>query len=411
MRGRKTRTLSAMSKVSRRGVFGYAGAAGIAGAAGVVAGRATAPHSPDPGTDGGVIGQTYSPYGAHQAGIFTPKTQVSELVAFDLLPQTDKAALGRLLRAWTGDVVALTEGRPAAGDFAPDMAQPGVSLTALVGLGPRVFELDGLQAKRPAGFQEIPPMQHDALDQRWTGGDLLVWVSADDATSVAHAVRRFVTDAAPFATRRWAQRGSWRSVDATGAAVTGRNLFGQVDGSANPTGDSISAAVVSTDEWLTGGTQLVVRRIEMDLVGWDEAVRDRQEASVGRRLDTGAPLTGGGERDDVDLGATQDGAPVIALDAHSRRSHPSQNNGRRMLRRGLNYTHDDWVDGTAVETSGLIFCAFQADIADQFIPVQRMLDQGDALNEWTMAIGSAVFVIPPGFQEGGWIGEGLFTGE
>ncbi|MDO5678514.1 MAG: Dyp-type peroxidase, partial [Propionibacteriaceae bacterium] len=401
-----------MSKVSRRGVFGYAGAAGVAGAAGLVAGRASASMGgadKDQRIAGGVIAQTYSPYGEFQTGIFTPKTQVGELVAFDLLPQTDKAALGRLLRAWTGDVVALTEGRAAPADFAPDMAQPGVSFTALVGFGPGIFELEGLQAKRPAGFQEIPPMDHDKLEQRWSGGDLLVWVSADDATTVAHATRRFITDAAPFATRRWSQRGFWRSVDATGAAVTGRNLFGQIDGSGNPRDELLTEAVVSQDDWLTGGTQLVVRRIEMDLVGWDEAVRDRQEASTGRRLDNGAPLSGGEELDDLDLEAKDsDVELVIALDAHSRRSHPSHNSGRRMLRRGLNYTHDEWKDGASVETSGLIFTAFQANIADQFIPVQQMLDQGDALNEWTTAIGSAGFAIPPGFQEGGWIGEGLF---
>lgn len=401
-----------MSKLSRRGVLGYAGVAGVAGAAGVVAGRASASTGDDeaPGIDGGVIGQTYSPYGEHQMGIFTPKTQAAELVAFDLLPQTDKAALGRLLRVWTGDIVALTEGRAAPGDFAPDLPAPGNSFTALVGLGPAVFRLEGLESKRPAGFQEIPPMQHDRLEQRWSGGDLLVWISADDATSVAHAARRFTTDAAPFATRRWSQRGSWRAVDATGRAVTGRNLFGQVDGSANPQGELLTEAVVSTDDWLTGGTQLAVRRIEMDLTGWDEAVRDRQEASVGRRLDNGAPLTGGGEFDELDFEATDaDGELVIPMDAHSRRSHPSFNSGRRMLRRGLNYTFDEWVDGESVGSTGLIFCAFQADIASQFIPVQRMLDQSDALNEWTTAIGSAVFVIPPGFQEGGWVGEGLFT--
>ncbi|WP_040283007.1 Dyp-type peroxidase [Tessaracoccus massiliensis] len=401
-----------MCQVSRRSVFGAAGALGVAGAAGIAAGRITAPETVagTPRTDDGVIGRTYSPYGEHQAGIFTPKTQVSDLVAFDLLPQTDKAALGRLLRTWTGDVVALTEGRPAAGDFAPDMAQPGVSFTALIGFGSGVFELDGLQAKRPAGFQEIPPMEHDKLDERWNGGDLLVWVSADDATSVSHAVRRFVTDAAPFATRRWTQRGFWRSVDQSGTPVTGRNLFGQIDGSANPRDDVLMDTVISHDDWLSGGTQLVVRRIEMDLAGWDEAVRDRQEASVGRRLSDGAPLTGGDELDDIDLEAESDGEPIIALDAHARRSHPDHNSGRRMMRRGLNYTHDEWIDGEPVETSGLLFCAFQANIADQFIPVQRMLDQGDALNEWTTAIGSAVFAIPPGFQEGGWIGEGLFAG-
>lgn len=78
-----------------------------------------------------------------------------------------------------------------------------------------------------------------------------------------------------------------------------------------------------------------------------------------------------------------------------------------MLRRSINYTHEEWVDGEPRSTAGLIFCALQASIANQFIPVQRTLDELDALNEWTTAIGSAVFAIPPGIQQGGWIGEGL----
>lgn len=130
---------------------------------------------------------------------------------------------------------------------------------------------------------------------------------------------------------------------------------------------------------------------------------------MGRNLSDGAPLTGGAEKDDLDLAATADGAPVIALNAHARLAHPSQNRDRRMLRRGLNYTHETVVDGVATETTGLIFCAFQANIAEQFIPVQRSLDQADALNEWTTAIGSAVFVIPPGFAEGGFVGETLLA--
>lgn len=395
--------------VSRRGLFGYASAAGIGGAAGVIAGRASGGAAGDEATPANeVLGQTYSAFGEHQAGIFTPKTQFGELVAFDLLPDTDASALGRLLRAWSGDIAALMAGRAAPGDFAPDLAQANVSLTALVGLGPAVFELEGLRAKRPAGFQDIPAMEHDRLESRWSGGDLLLWVCADDQTSIAHAVRRLATDAAPFATRRWLQRGYWRPLDAEGNAVTGRNLFGQVDGSANPTGELRDATVLSDDGWLTGGTQLVVRRIEMNLTTWDEATRDRQEASVGRRLDTGAPLSGGEEHDDVDLTAMHDGVPVIALDAHARVAHPTQNSERRMLRRGLNYSHEEWAEGAQVESSGLIFTAFQANIAEQFIPVQRKLDQDDALNEWTTAIGSAVFVIPPGFQEGGFLGEGLF---
>lgn len=395
-------------------MFGYATAAGIAGAAGVVAGRASNASAGNEQLEtprSGAVGQTYSPYGEHQAGIFTGKPAVGELVAFDLLPSTNKAALGRLMRVWSPTIAALTEGRATPGDAAPDMAQAGVSLTALIGLGPAVFDLPGLEAKRPAGFQEIPPMEHDKLESRWSGGDLLAWVSADDATTVSYAIRRLTIDAAPFATPRWRQRGNWRPVDAQGNSITGRNLFGQVDGSHNPTGDDLLAAVVSNDDWLAGGTQLVVRRIEMLMATWDEVNRTEQEASIGRDLATGAPLTGGAELDDVDLGATTgDGDPVIALDAHARVSHPTQNNGRKMLRRGLNYTHTDWVDGAAVDTSGLIFSAFQASIADQFIPVQRKLDQSDALNEWTTAIGSAVFAIPPGFTEDGYLAQGLLEG-
>ena len=67
-------------------------------------------------------------------------------------------------------------------------------------------------------------MDHDQLQSRWSGGDLLVWVSADDATSVSYAVRRLVADAAPFAKRRWSQPGNWRPVDASGAAI--RNTDG-----------------------------------------------------------------------------------------------------------------------------------------------------------------------------------------
>ena len=392
--------------VTRRGVFGYAGAATLGGAAGVVAGRATRGSAEGPAASS-VSGQTYPAHGVHQSGILTPQAAVGHLTAFDLLPQTDRAALGRLMRVWSADIAALMAGRPAPGDSAPDLAQAGASLSILVGLGPRVFDLDGLNPQRPGGFQEIPPMEHDQLQQRWSGGDLLVWISADDATTAAHAARRLTADAGPFATTRWVQSGSWRPVDAEGNAVTGRNLFGQVDGTANPTDDALTAAVFSEDGWLSGGTQLVIRRIEMHLDAWDDATRDRQEQSVGRRLDTGAPLTGGAEHDALDLGAMADGVPVIAADAHARRAHPSQNSGRTMLRRGLNYTHAEWADGAPVSTAGLIFGAFQANIAEQYIPVQRMLDHGDALNEWTTAIGSAVFAIPPGFGPDSYLAQGL----
>lgn len=344
-------------------------------------------------------GRSYSPYGEHQPGITTPTPAAAQLIAFDLKDDVDKAALGRLMRVWSTDIAALMEGRPAAGDTLPDMAQANVSMTVLVGLGPRVFELDGLRDKMPAGFQEIPPMQHDKLDEQYTGGDLLLWISAADFTSIAYAARRLTHDAQPWATKRWVQQGSWRGLGPDGEAITGRNLFGQIDGSANPTGQLLDETLWSDDGWHAGGTQLVIRRIEMDLPEWDRLIRHEQEMSIGRALDTGAPLTGGEEHSQPDFEATEEGRLVIAEDAHVRLSHPDNNRGRRMFRRGLNYDDGDSV--------GLLFCAFQKDISKQFIPIQRMLDDFDALNEWTTAVGSAVFVIPPGMREGGYLAQGL----
>ncbi|RRD46582.1 Dyp-type peroxidase [Tessaracoccus sp. OH4464_COT-324] len=387
-----------MSRMSRRGVLS-AGAGAITGLG--LAGGMWLTGAPPGEPTSSSQGQTYSPFGEHQSGIVTPTPASAELVALDLKPEVDKAALGRLLRVWSTDIAALMRGVPAPGDTMRDLAQPGTSLTVVVGLGPRVFTLDGLQDKLPAGLLAVPPMKHDRLTDEYSGGDLLLWASADDFTTVAYALRRLVSDAAAWANPRWRQRGFWRGVDGAGQPVTGRNLFGQVDGTANPTGETARETIWATDGWLAGGTQLVVRRIAMNLDEWEKLTRNQMERALGRDLAHGAPLSGGTEFSPMDFSATDDdGQPAIPLDAHARLAHPENNRGRRMHRRGLNYS-----DHTG---SGLIFNAFQADITKQFVPVQRTLDDSDALNEWTTAVGSAVFAIPPGMREGGFLGEGLF---
>ena len=383
--------------VSRRGLIGAG--AGVAASAGLAASMVLAKPSDDESSSFAAE-RSYSPHGKHQPGITTPTPAAAQLIALDLKPDVDKEAFGRFMRVWSADISALMEGRPVAGDTLRDMAQAGVSMTVLVGFGPKVFEIKGLEDKLPIGFQEIPPMNHDELTDEYSGGDLLVWISADDFTSVAYAARRLTHDASPWATKRWTQQGSWRGIDSEGARVTGRNLFGQVDGTANPKGEELDATLWSDDGWLTGGTQLVIRRIEMDLVEWDRLTRNQQEQSMGRDLESGAPLTGGEEHDEMDFEALrEDGEPVIPMDAHARLAHPSQNRGRQIFRRSLNYDTGESV--------GLIFCSFQKDISKQFIPIQRSLDDFDQLNEWTTAIGSAVFVIPPGMAEGGYIAQNI----
>lgn len=80
---------------------------------------------------------------------------------------------------------------------------------------------------------------------------------------------------------------------------------------------------------------------------------------------------------------------------------------QRIFRRAYNY---DIPPGNGSESdSGLIFVSFQADVDTQFTPLQKRLDELDLLNEWTVPIGSAVFAIPPGCAEGGYIGDTLLN--
>jgi len=349
------------------------------------------------------VSRLIDPYGEHQPGIAAAPPRHAELVALKLLPGTDKAALGRLMRLWSNDIVALANGRPAPGDTVPELAVANVALTTTVGLGERVFELTG---RRPAGLDDLPVMKHDRLDPAWSGGDLLVMVGADDAVSVVHAVRRLVADAKPFATPLWRQTGFWNGTGSDGQPVTGRNLLGQVDGTGNPAVGTpeFDNTVWSSDGWFHGGTTLVVRRIRMNLDAWDELTRSERERAVGRNLSNGAPLTGAAEHDELDLEARDaDGRLVIAENAHARLSHHSENDGRRIFRKGLNYVQDNGPN----RESGLIFLSHQADVAGQFLPLLARLDAADALNEWTTTIGSAVFALPPGFTAGGWLAQKL----
>lgn len=395
--------------IGRRGFLGYLGSAAAGAAVGAGAGVA-ASRTAEPVTEVLEVGlgATHSPWGEHQPGVAAHPGAVTELVALDLVDDLQRSGdaerLARLMRVWTGDVEAYTRGRGAPGDTAPWLASERADLTVTVGFGPRLFE-GAWKLPRPVGFERVPAMKHDDLDEAWSGGDLLLVVSGREGTTVGHVVRRLVADAAPFARQRWRQTGSWNPYDPQGKPVTGRNLFGQVDGSANPRPgtDLFDRTVWIGDGPWAGGTTVVVRRIRMDLTTWDTLTRSEQEGSVGRRLEDGAPLTGGGEFDDLQLGAKDGDRYVINPQAHARRSHPSSNGGRRIFRKGANY---EVSQGGRTE-AGLLFISYQANLADQFTPIQQTLDEGDELNEWTTAIGSAEFAVLPGFAEGDWLGRGV----
>ena len=82
--------------------------------------------------------------------------------------------------------------------------------------------------------------------------------------------------------------------------------------------------------------------------------------------------------------------------AHVRLAHPDSNGGARILRRGYSFT--DGTDGLGRLDAGLFFLAYQRDVRDGFVPLQRNLARNDALNEYIQHVGSAVFAVPPGVR-------------
>ena len=91
------------------------------------------------------------------------------------------------------------------------------------------------------------------------------------------------------------------------------------------------------------------------------------------------------------------GTPLIDVDAHVRLVVPDHLGGIKILRRGYNFT--DGSDGFGHLDAGLFFIAFVRSPATQFIPMLAQMS-GDALNEYIIHTGTAVFACPPGLREG-----------
>lgn len=387
--------------VSRR-AFLAGGAALVGVAAGAaVTGTAAAANRPP----GDATGRAVVPFhGARQAGVGTPPQAFATLIALDLTGRVDHDGLVRLLRIWTDDAARLTQGRPGLGDSEPELAAVPASLTVTVGFGPEVFRVAGRPDARPRWLAALPRFAVDDLRPEWTGGDLLLQICADDPVTLAHSARVLVRQASTFASVRWVQQGFRNAPGAIAPGTTMRNLFGQVDETRNLVPGRDDTLIWHDDGPLAGGTGMVVRRIAMDLDGWDELDRPAREQAMGRRLSDGSPLTGRAERDEPDLDAIgPDGLTVIPLFAHVRRAR-TDDPRQRFLRRSYTYG-----DGTGSD-AGLVFIAYQADVTAQFVPVQRRLAELDLMNRWTTPIGSAVFALPGGVAPGEYVGQRLLEG-
>jgi len=394
--------------ISRRALLGAGGAFGLGAAAGAVAGTRE-------GTSDGRVARVEraAPFhGAHQAGIVGRQPAHLTFLAFDLRPGPAAAVrdrLRRLLRRWTSAGAALTVGDPVDGqDLAAGLGPAGLTLT--VGLGAAALHKAGLGNDVPAALAALPAFAGDALDPARCGGDVGVQVCAEDPVVAAAAARAVTRLAGPAATVRWVQHGFLRSAAAADDPdATPRNLMGQLDGTGNPrpADRGFAAAVWATGPaWLRGGGYLVCRRIRMLLDEWEQLPIDTQQRVIGRRKDTGAPLSGGSERTPLDLTALDaTGQLAIPTTAHARLAHPSSNHGAAMLRRGFSY--DDGYDRSGRPDTGLFFQAFQADPRTGFVPVQQTLAAADTLRAFLRHESSALFAVLPGVPRGGHLGDTL----
>ncbi|MVU82674.1 Dyp-type peroxidase [Nocardia sp. ET3-3] len=389
----------------RRLLGGSAAVAGAAGAAGIGWGAATLTHREhdrDPALD------TVAFYGAHQAGIATEPPGHAAFVGFDLVAGVGREDIIGLLKIWTDDASRLTQGKPALADTEPELAARPARLTVTVGFGPQLFTAAQLDDQRPHWLKPLPPFSIDKLDAAWCGGDLVLQICADEATTVSHAVRVLSKHVKSLVSVKWVQRGFRNAAK----GQTMRNLMGSVDGTVNIAPDTPDFDRLVWDDggyrpWLAGGTSMVLRRIAMQLETWDELDADGRAITIGRTVDNGAPLSGTKEFDEADFQVVdQYGIPKIPPSSHIARAHHTRDE-ERFLRRGYNY--DDAPAPGQVSNSGLLFASFQRDIDAQYLPVQQRLAEFDALNQWTVPVGSAVFAIPPGVPgPGGYLGQQLF---
>ena len=399
--------------LSRRHLLFGGAAAGLGAATAAGAGILTAQKSTQavtPPIETAVNGAETVPfYGTHQAGIAVIPQSHATHIAIDLADGTDRTALVRMMQILTDDAARLSQGQHALADSEPELATVPARLTVTFGFGPEFVTRAAGAA--PSWLRPLPAFGVDRLEDAWSGGDFLMIVAADDPLTVAHATRMLLKDTRSFGTVRWTQAGFRRAPGSEKPGTTMRNLFGQVDGTVNPqTQDADFDRLVwsrGNPGWMAGGTSFVLRRIHMNLDKWDRLDRSGREQSVGRNLANGAPLTGTDERDEPDFDAvTPIGFPVIPEFSHIRRAR-SDNPAERIHRRGYNY--DDAPTPSSISNSGLLFGSYQADVDAQFVPIQKRLDDLDLLNEWITPIGSAVFAIPPGCAESGFVGDTLLA--
>jgi deferrochelatase/peroxidase EfeB len=397
-------------------------AGGAAAGAGAALGRllpaaAAAPTTSPAGDPQGATAllRTAIPFeGAHQAGIVTSRPPQAILAAFDAIAPT-RADLADGLYALSQQARRLTAGHraligapgegptPDTGILGPQV-EPD-ALTVTIGFGASLFDdRYGLGSRRPPGLTAMPTFPDDALVDAECHGDIMLQLCAGTHETLINALRTLMRATRGTLAARWKVEGFLPAARERGA---GRNLLGFKDGTANPdpNDDALMRRLLWDDD---GGTFQVVRIIRNRVEFWDRVARSEQELMIGRDKVTGAPLGKPAETDDPQLAADPKGVR-IPLDSHIRLARPrtAETEDSRILRRSYNYSRG--IDEAGQLDMGLVFVAFNRDVARQFATVQRRL-AGEGLVDYVVPTGGGYFYVPPGAQDQqDWVGSRLLS--
>ena len=351
-------------------------------------------------------------YGKCQSGITTPIQRQVYFAVLDLATE-DLETIRGIFKSWTTYIVRMMQGELVEAYKSNTMLPPtdtgeavGMGterLTITVGVSPSFLEKLNLTGKKLPELEDLPKFARDQLQEAFTGGDICIQACAEDAQVAFHAVRNLLRKGREHLTLKWSQTG-YAAITSQGS--TPRNLFGFKDGTANVTSQDDFDRVIwcDQDNWMKNGTYLIVRRVQMHLETWDRTSLKEQENTFGRHRDSGAPLGAVDEFDPVDLELKDDkGNLVIPEDCHVRLAKEV---GEEIYRRAFSYANG--IDPrTGQFDAGLLFISFQKD-PQQFIKVQKNLGTKDKLNEYITHVGSGLFAILPGVEEGGYLGQSLF---
>ncbi len=351
-------------------------------------------------------------YGKRQSGVTTPIQRQVYFAVLDLATE-DLETIRGIFKSWTTYIARMMQGELVEAYKSNTMLPPtdtgeavGMGterLTITVGVSPSFLEKLNLTGKKLPELEDLPKFARDQLQEAFTGGDICIQACAEDAQVAFHAVRNLLRKGREHLTLKWSQTG-YAAITSQGS--TPRNLFGFKDGTANVTSQDDFDRVIwcDQDNWMKNGTYLIVRRVQMHLETWDRTSLKEQENTFGRHRDSGAPLGAVDEFDPVDLELKDDkGNLVIPEDCHVRLAKEV---GEEIYRRAFSYANG--IDPrTGQFDAGLLFISFQKD-PQQFIKVQKNLGTKDKLNEYITHVGSGLFAILPGVEEGGYLGQSLY---